>query len=71
MSAQVARQAVDLLLRESSEAAQCALGFSGGEPMLNWAVVRDAITYCQEAAFGGLAHHGCITHRPTVCSRPQ
>ena len=54
MSREVARQAVDLLLRESGEAAQCTLGFSGGEPMLNWPVVRDAITYCQEQA----ARHG-------------
>jgi uncharacterized protein len=58
MSRHVARQAVDLLLRESGEAAQCTLGFSGGEPMLNWAVVRDAITYCQEQA----ARHGKQVH---------
>jgi uncharacterized protein len=58
MSKQVASQAVDLLLRESGEAAQCTLNFSGGEPMLNWAVVRDAITYCQEQA----ARHGKQVH---------
>jgi uncharacterized protein len=58
MSRHVARQAVDLLLRESGEAAQCTLGFSGGEPMLNWGVVRDAITYCQEQA----ARHGKQVH---------
>jgi uncharacterized protein len=46
MSSQVARQAVDLLLRESGQTTQCALSFSGGEPMLNWPVVSDAITYC-------------------------
>ena len=58
MGSQVARQAVELLLRESGEAAQCTLGFSGGEPMLNWAVVRDAVTHCQEQA----ARHGKQVH---------
>jgi uncharacterized protein len=58
MSRQVARQAVDLLLRESGEAAQCTLSFSGGEPMLDWAVVRDAIAYSQEQAAG----HGKQVH---------
>ena len=54
MSREVARQAVDFLIRESGDAAVCTLSFSGGEPMLNWAVVRDAISYCQEQA----ARHG-------------
>lgn len=50
MSRQVARQATDLLLRESCEEAQCTLSFSGGEPFLNWDVVRDAIVYSRERA---------------------
>ena len=50
MSREVARQAVDLLLQESGDAVHCALTFSGGEPMLNWPVIRDAITYSQERA---------------------
>ena len=54
MSSEVARQGVDLLIRESGEATQCTLSFSGGEPLLNWSVVRDTITYCQEQA----ARHG-------------
>lgn len=50
MSREIGRKAVDLLLRESGEVEHCALTFSGGEPMLNWAVIRDAITYGQEQA---------------------
>lgn len=50
MSAAVARQAADFLLREAGEARECTLGFSGGEPVLNWAVVREAVAYSHEQA---------------------
>lgn len=59
MSREVARQAVDLLLRKSVEAVHCTLTFSGGEPLLNFAVIRDAITYSQEQAarYGKQVHY--------------
>jgi len=50
MSRKVARQAVDFLLRESGEATHCTLNFWGGEPMLNFAVIKDAVIYSQEQA---------------------
>jgi len=50
MSQKVARQAVDLLLRESGQAASCSLLFSGGEPMLNFGLIKDTVTYSQERA---------------------
>lgn len=50
MSLEVARQAVDFLLRESGEAGSCELLFFGGEPMLNFAVIKGAVTYSQEQA---------------------
>ena len=50
MSREVARQAVDLLLQESREAASCTLTFSGGEPMLNFPLIKQAVTYSHEQA---------------------
>jgi uncharacterized protein len=50
MSREVARQAVDFLLQESGEAVSCGLTFSGGEPMLNFRLIRDAVTYGQQEA---------------------
>lgn len=58
MSAGTARQAVDLLMRESEGAPFRRLVFSGGEPLLNWPVVRDCILYCEEQA----ARHGGPVH---------
>jgi len=50
MRQQIARQAVDFLLRESGQTPRLMLGFSGGEPMLNWGVVTDAIRHSQKQA---------------------
>jgi uncharacterized protein len=50
MSREVARQAVDFLLQESGEAVSCGLTFSGGEPMLDFRLIRDAVTYGQQEA---------------------
>lgn len=50
MSAEVARQAVDFLLRESGEASFCGFTFFGGEPLLNFAVIEDVVLYSQEQA---------------------
>lgn len=50
MSVSVARKAVDFLLRESGEAETCTLTFIGGEPMLNFEVIQDVVSYGQQQA---------------------
>lgn len=47
MSAQVARQAIDFLLRSSSRPL-CEVDFFGGEPLLNFPVVRETVAYARE-----------------------
>ncbi|MGI6129101.1 MAG: thioether cross-link-forming SCIFF peptide maturase [bacterium] len=47
MSFEVARKAVDLLLRQSKERALCEIDFFGGEPLLNLPVVRETVDYAR------------------------
>ncbi len=49
MDFDVARRAVDLLIRLSGERPLCEVDFFGGEPLLNWEVVRRTIAYAREA----------------------
>ena len=49
MSADVARQAVDLLIRLSGPRPACEIDFFGGEPLMNWGVVKETIAYAREA----------------------
>jgi len=49
MSAQTARQAVDLLIRMSGPRPLCEVDFFGGEPLLNWPVVKETIAYARQA----------------------
>jgi len=50
MSAGVAEAAVDALVRESDPGAAVVVGFMGGEPLLNRAVVHHATRYAARAA---------------------
>jgi Radical SAM superfamily. len=49
MPFEVARQAVDLLIRLSGARPACEIDFFGGEPLLNWRVVKQTIAYAREA----------------------
>jgi len=44
---ETARRAVDLLVRNSGEADACNIVFFGGEPLLNLALVREVVVYCE------------------------
>ena len=50
MSVEVARQAVERLVAEARPGADLVLGFMGGEPLLNRAVVHDASRYASDVA---------------------
>ena len=45
MSFDVARRAVDFLLAHSGHRKHCELDFFGGEPLLNWPVVKQTVEY--------------------------
>ncbi|MCL5982196.1 MAG: thioether cross-link-forming SCIFF peptide maturase [Firmicutes bacterium] len=45
MSASVARQAVDFLLAASGGRRHCEIDFFGGEPLLNFTVLRETVAY--------------------------
>ena len=49
MSAETARRAVDLLIELSGARKMCEVDFFGGEPLLNWPVVRETINYARRA----------------------
>lgn len=49
MSLETARAAVDLLIRESGARPLCEIDFFGGEPLLNFPVVREIVAYAREA----------------------
>lgn len=49
MPAEVARQAVDLLISLSGGRPVCEVDFFGGEPLMNWGVVKETIAYAREA----------------------
>lgn len=49
MPLDVAKQAVDLLIRMSGPRSVCEVDFFGGEPLMNWKVVKATIAYAREA----------------------
>jgi uncharacterized protein len=50
MSLDVAKGAVDFLINNSKHRKQLEIDFFGGEPLMNWDVVRDTVSYAQNAA---------------------
>ncbi len=50
MTAETAKQAVDFLLDVSGPRQFCEIDFFGGEPLLNFPVVRETVLYAREAA---------------------
>jgi uncharacterized protein len=50
MSVEVGREAIDFLLAASGQHGFCEVDFFGGEPLLNFAVVRQLVAYGKEEA---------------------
>ena len=50
MSLEVAKQAVDLLIQGSGHRKQLEIDFFGGEPLLNWDVVKETVLYGNKQA---------------------
>ncbi|NMB02809.1 MAG: thioether cross-link-forming SCIFF peptide maturase [Firmicutes bacterium] len=50
MPLEVAKAAVDFLIRASKYRKQLEIDFFGGEPLMNWDVVRDTVLYAKEEA---------------------
>jgi uncharacterized protein len=50
MSREVALRGVDFLIEASGDSPRCHIGFSGGEPLLNFEVIRETVAYGQVAA---------------------
>ncbi|MEW6663105.1 MAG: thioether cross-link-forming SCIFF peptide maturase [Bacillota bacterium] len=50
MSVEVGRAAIDLLLEASGQRRSCEVDFFGGEPLLNFGVVRQLVAYGKEEA---------------------
>lgn len=48
MSFDVARRAVDFLIAHSGAREHCELDFFGGEPLMNWHVVQQTVTYVRQ-----------------------
>jgi len=53
MSLEAAKRAVDFLVRESGERKNLDIDFFGGEPLLNWQVVKDTVAYAREIERSG------------------
>jgi uncharacterized protein len=50
MPLEVAKAAVDFLIRASKHRRQLEIDFFGGEPLLNWDVVRETVLYAKQEA---------------------
>ncbi|UMZ74013.1 thioether cross-link-forming SCIFF peptide maturase [Natranaerofaba carboxydovora] len=50
MDFDTAKKAVDFLLENSNERKNCEIDFFGGEPLLNWEVVKKTVHYAREKA---------------------
>ncbi len=48
MSAETARSAIDFLIRESGDHYNLDVDFFGGEPLMNWDVVKETVRYGRE-----------------------
>lgn len=47
MSAETGRRAIDFLIRSSGPRHHLDIDFFGGEPLMNWDVVRELVEYCE------------------------
>ena len=67
MSSEVARAAVDRLIVEAAPGADLLIGFMGGEPFLNRALMREVVPYaCGEARRSGRTVRFSVTTNATL-----
>lgn len=50
MSAETGKQAIDFLIEQSGPRKHCEIDFFGGEPLLNWNVVKELVSYGKKQA---------------------
>ena len=48
LSAEVGKRAIDWLIESSGRRHNLDIDFFGGEPLMNWAVVKELVAYCEE-----------------------
>jgi len=53
MSLETAKRAIDFLVEQSGERKNLDIDFFGGEPLLNWQVVKDTVAYAREIERSG------------------
>ncbi len=63
MNGEVAKAAIDYLIENSGDWPRLSINFFGGEPLLNWQVIKDAILYGRDKA---LAHSKQLTFGVTT-----
>ena len=52
MSVEVAKQAIDFLVKHSENSKEISIGFYGGEPLLEVPLIREVVDYA-EGVFSG------------------
>lgn len=67
MSFETARRAIDFLWEHSVDSENVAIGFYGGEPLLQFPLIRDIVEY-SKAKFGGKALYYSITTNGSLLS---
>lgn len=50
MSLETGKKAIDFLIEQSGSRKHCEIDFFGGEPLMNWEVVQDIVSYGKERA---------------------
>ena len=48
LSAETGRKAIDFLIKASGNRRHLDIDFFGGEPLMNWPVVKELVAYCEE-----------------------
>ncbi|PXV86890.1 uncharacterized protein C8E03_11190 [Lachnotalea glycerini] len=65
MSLETAQNAIDFLIQNSSESDRVCIGFYGGEPLLNFDVIKDTVLYALEK-YPGKNYYFTLTTNGTV-----
>ena len=62
MSVEVAKKAVDFLFDHSTNALEVGIGFYGGEPLLNFSLIKKIIAYIEEKYSGKAVRYNMTTN---------
>lgn len=62
MDVSTAQKAIDFLISHSFDEDSIELGFYGGEPLLEFALIKDCVTYIKEKAYGKKLHFHITTN---------